>query len=223
MKQDLSVTQAYFLCAAGDKGVISDFSTEKLVCFVAAGLLDLRLEGCIALEEKRVSASGPLPASRSYLEPLYDFIAREGPVKLSKVAESYTFSLTGKRLNALVDAVGESLEGLGALREVKEGLLGGRTHYVPAREAVSAVVDMLRAELLEEGPVSDEGAALATLLDQAKCLKRYFSDFERREIRRRLQELARTPEGRAVREMVEYIKLLLVAISAGGGGAGGAG
>ena len=169
-----------------------------------------------------MSASGPLPASRSYLEPLYDFVAREGPVKLSKVAESYTFSLTGKRLNALVDAVGESLEGLGALREVKEGLLGGRTHYVPAREAVSAVVDMLRAELLEEGPVSDEGAALATLLDQAKCLKRYFSDFERREIRRRLQELARTPEGRAVREMVEYIKLLIVAISAGGG-AGGAG
>ena len=219
----LSISQAYLLCAVNDKGTISDFSTEKLVGFVAAGLLDLRLAGCVSLEEKRVSTSGPLPASRSYLEPLYDFIAQKEPVKLSKVAESYTFSFTNKQLDALFDAVGASLEAPGMLQAAKKGLLGGRRHYVPTRQAVSAVVDMLRAELLEEGPISDEGAALATLLDQAKCLKRYFSDFERKEIRRRLQELARTPEGQAVRQMVEYIQLLIVAISAGCGGAGGAG
>lgn len=43
--QDLSITQEYYICAVNEKGRISDFSTERLVCFVAAGLLDLQLEG----------------------------------------------------------------------------------------------------------------------------------------------------------------------------------
>ena len=38
--QDLSITQEYYICAVNEKGRISDFSTERLVCFVAAGLAE---------------------------------------------------------------------------------------------------------------------------------------------------------------------------------------
>ncbi len=36
--QDLSITQEYYICAVNEKGPHFDFSTERLVCFVAAGL-----------------------------------------------------------------------------------------------------------------------------------------------------------------------------------------
>lgn len=57
--QDLSITQEYYICAVNEKGRISDFSTERLVCFVAAGLLDLQLEGCLSLDKKNVTVTGP--------------------------------------------------------------------------------------------------------------------------------------------------------------------
>ena len=50
--QDLSITQEYYICAVNEKGRISDFSTERLVCFVAAGLLDLQLEGVNSRERQ---------------------------------------------------------------------------------------------------------------------------------------------------------------------------
>ena len=76
--QDLSITQEYYICAVNEKGRISDFSTERLVCFVAAGLLDLQLEGCLSLDRKNVTVTGPLPAGREYLAPLVPVPGGEG-------------------------------------------------------------------------------------------------------------------------------------------------
>ena len=52
--RDLSITQEYLICAVNEKGKISGFSTERLVCLVAAGLLDMELAGAVRLTEKRV-------------------------------------------------------------------------------------------------------------------------------------------------------------------------
>ena len=54
---------------------------------------------------------------------------------------------------------------------VKAGLLGKKQGYLPTREAINAVVDLVRAELLEEGEVTEDVAALVILLEQGKCLK----------------------------------------------------
>ena len=44
---------------------------EKLVCVVASGLLELKMENCIVLEKKKVRVTGELPAEKMYLKPLY--------------------------------------------------------------------------------------------------------------------------------------------------------
>lgn len=111
--QDLSITQEYYICAVNEKGRISDFSTERLVCFVAAGLLDLQLEGCLSLDKKNVTVTGPLPAGRAYLKPLYEFLAEKGTMKPEKVMEAYTYSLSDKHIDALMGSVGTSLEEMG--------------------------------------------------------------------------------------------------------------
>lgn len=211
---DLSIIQKYLLCAVSEKGTLSDLSTEKQVCFVAAGLLELQLEGCLALEGKKAEVTGPLPENRQYLRPLYDFIAEKSPVKVETIVEAYRIAFTDKRMKELLAAVGGSLATLGLAEEGKAGLFGTKTAWVPAREAVRSVVEELRAELLEEGPVTEDAAALAVLLDKGKCLKPYFSQFEQKEMRRKLKSLTDSPEGRLVKAMVEHVETLMAALAA---------
>ena len=212
--KDLSIIQKYLLCAANEKGIISSLSTEKQVCFVAAGLLELQLAGCLSLEGKKAEITGPLPKSRQHLRPLYDFIAEKSPMKIEKVVEAYRIAFTDKRMNELLAAVGGSLIALGLAEEGKAGLLGRKAVYMSDREAVRSVVEELRAELLEEGPVTEDAAALTVLLDKGKCLKPYFSQFEQKEMRRKLKSLTDSPEGRLVKAMVEHVETLMAALAA---------
>lgn len=212
---DLSVMQEYMLCAVNDKGVLPAMDTEKQVCLVAAGLLELQLEGCIVIEGKTLRAAAPLPESRPYLKPLDDFIREKSTMKVSSLVEAYCLSFTDKRLRALWDAVGQSLVSLGLAEPGKAGLLGSKTAYVPRREAVGSVVEMLRAEVLEDGTMTEDAAALAVLLERGKCLKLYFSAFEQKEIREKLRRITASPEGRLVKEMVEYVEVILAAAVSG--------
>ena len=212
--KDLSIIQKYLLCAVNEKGTLSDLSTEKQVCFVAAGLLELQLGGCLALEGKKAEVTGPLPENRRYLKPLYDFIAEKSPVKVEKIVEAYRIAFTDKRMKELLAAVGGSLAALDLAEEGKAGLFGTKAAWVPAREAVRSVVEELLAKLLEEGPVTEDAAALAVLLDKGKSLKPYFSQFEQKEMRQKLKSLADSPEGRLVKAMVEHVETLLAALAA---------
>lgn len=225
MMKDLSVTQKYMLCALNEKGVFPFASVaERTLCLVAAALLELKMEGCITVDGKKVSVAGALPAERGYLKPLYTFIREKQGVKLHVVVDAYNFSWTDKRLRVLWDTLGESLVRQEEATPCKAGLLGGKTGYQPAPGAVQAVVEEMRAELLEDGPVSDETAALVVLLEQAKCLKTYFSTFEQKAIREKIKAMANTSEGKMIKEMLTYLQVIMYSIAARGtAAAGGAG
>lgn len=209
--QDLSITQEYLLCALSERGKFSGFHPERLVCFVAAGLLELQLEGCAAVEGKNVRALRLLPRERQYLQPLYDQIAQRQPLKLERLIELYCASLSEQRARELLEAVGGSLTVRGLAEESSGGLLGSQRRYVPTREAVQSVVELLRAELLEDGEMTKDAAALAVLLEHGGCLKPYFSSFEQKELKQRLRGLMDSPDGRLVRRLVEHIELILAA------------
>ncbi|MFD1412835.1 hypothetical protein [Oceanobacillus jeddahense] len=51
---DLSITQEFLLCSLNDKGKLPSFTSERLVGFLASGLLELQLENCINIEEKKL-------------------------------------------------------------------------------------------------------------------------------------------------------------------------
>lgn len=215
--QDLSITQEYLICAVNERGRLPGFHPERLVCFVAAGLLELQLEGCVAIEGKTVRALRLLPKRRQYLQPLYDLIAQKQPVKLDTLIETYCISFTDQRARELLVAVGGSLAALGLAEEAAGGLLGGQRRYLPTREAVQSVAELLRAELLEAGEMTEDAAALAVLLEHGGCLKPYFSAFEQKELKQRLRILMDSPDGQLVRRLVEHIELILAAISASAG------
>ena len=219
--KDLSVTQAYLLCALGKKGKFTGVGAEKTACLVAAGLLELRMEGCVAIEGKKAEVTGALPQGLEHVRPLYEFLAEKNVRKVNDILGAYYFSVTDRRLRALVDALGASLAELGAVEMGKGGLLG-RRRYVPKAEAVRAVVEMLRAELLEEGAVSEDAAVLTILLGRGKCLKPYFSKFEQKELKEKLRALLDSPEGRLVKGMVDYLESILTLLCASAGVSAGA-
>lgn len=211
--RDLSISQEYYLCAVNEKGSISSFAAEKLVCLVASALLDMKLADCIEIENKRVQVIGDLPEELSFLDSLYDFIHVGKPVKVEKILEEYTYSMTDKRLKRLMADLGRSMEEDGITKEVVSGLFGGKSSYVPNQKAVELVIDKVRAEMLEEGTVTEEVAALIVLLDISKSMKYYFSKYEQKKIKEKLERLLHDPNGKMVKEMVDYVQNMMAMIT----------
>lgn len=206
--KDLSLIQEYMICAVNERGGISSLSTEKLVCLVAAGLLDLRLAGCLTIGGKKAWTSAPLPEDRAYLRSLYDFVG-EKPKTLEKIVEAFAYTVTDKRLAELTKAVGRSLVDLELAQETRGGLLGNRKNFVPTKEAVEHVIDMVRAELLEDVEVTEDIVALVALLEKGKCVKTYFSAYEQKTIKAKLKQIAASPEGKMAGELIGYVENMM--------------
>ena len=172
--KDLTITQEYMICALNEKGKMSEMlGVEKIVCFVASGLLEMKLEGCIAMEKKKVCVISDLPEKLAHLKPLYDYINRYESVKIEKIIEEYTYTFTDKRFYELVDSVGKSLAEINMAEEIEKGILGKRKYYIPTKDAVHYVIDMIRSELLEEGEITEDIVLLTILLAKGKIIKKY--------------------------------------------------
>lgn len=210
---DLSITQAYLICAVNNKGRISGFDTNRQVCMTASGLLELELSGCISMDEKTVSAVGELPADMGYLKMLYEDIREKGTVKLEKLIGDYNFAMTDKKFRALVDGVGESLIAMGLAMPAKPAALRNDKGYLPCEDVVRDVIDKIRAELLEDDALTEDTAALVILMHKAKMVQEYFSKYEQKAIKDKLTELAKSPMGLQVKRLVDYVDSMIAVIA----------
>ena len=220
MTKDLSLTQKYFACAFYKKGKLNGFDLYSLVCLLASGILELQLSGCISMEGgkrlhlpasgRKVAVTSGLPMEKAHLRPLYDYLNQDKPLKLEKVLIDYHYTLSsGKRRNALINAIGESLVWKGLANEGKAALFGGRKSWYPAKKAVNQVIGMIRSELLEKGGVTEDTAALAILLKRGKIINQYFSRYERKEMKENLNIFSNSPEGILVKEMVTWVNAVI--------------
>ena len=206
--KDLSITQEYLICAVNSKGKISGFGSEKLICLIASGLLELQLEKCIKIDKKRVVVIDNLPDERLYLKPLYDFVNQQKPVKLEKILEAYNYSFKDRGYE-LVNSIGASLKDLGLVEVTCTGIFGNKNVYIPNANAVHYVVDMIRAEFLEDVEVTDDIAALIVLLDKSKLLKIYFSEFEQKEIKKKLKKITNSNTDKTIKDMVDNVEYMI--------------
>jgi hypothetical protein len=68
-------------------------------------------------------------------------------------------------------------------------LLFQATRYVPSTIIKDRIIQRIRAELLENGPVTQQTALLTMMLEMSKLLKSYFSEYEQIELKKRVQRL----------------------------------
>lgn len=208
----LSLTQEYLLCTLGEKGKYSSMQIEKGVCFVAAGILELLMDGVIETDGKKAWVKTPLPLEQSYLSSLYGMIEQKQPVTLERILENYSFNITDQNIKTLLQAVGDSLEQAGCVKKERGGLLRKSTLYIPLAKEKDAVIQKIRAELLEDGNLSDDVIALTVLLQKCGELSRYFSAYEKKDLKARLKTIKESCENKMVGKMVEYIETLFAMV-----------
>lgn len=213
--KELSITQEFFLCSLNKKGKLPIFGNEVLVCILAGGLIELMIKKCIKIDEKNaVSAMGNLDKNLTYLKSLFEWISESKQIKIEKIAQEYVLSFVGKRLNLLKNEIGTSLVEAGFVTIKKGGIFGNKTYFVPNQDEVDKIVQKIRAELLEEGKVSDETVALVSLLQKSHQIKKYFSKYESEKLETRLKEIKETQSNKLVKRMVDYIDEMVAVFAA---------
>ena len=199
---DLSLSQKYALCVLNEKGKIPAFQMEGSACLLAAALLEMQMDGRI--ENKKIRICGELADGKEAFRPIYDYLDAPKPRSIDKVTGEFLVTFTNKKLNALLDSVCAPLAEQGLVAP-EPGFLGSQTHYIPDTRAVGLVIDGLRAELLEEGEISEDAAMLAVLLERSNLLKTYF--------RERLKALEQGAAGQVIREVTACIDAMITTIA----------
>lgn len=206
--KNLSISQAYLVCALGDKGKLPAMSVEVPTCLVAASILELMLENCITITDKKVQIATPLPPALGHLQSLYDFIAEKGTITLSKLVSNYCATFTSKRLNTLLAAVGEAM----VQQQLATQPHPGKPVFVPNKESEDNVVQQIRAELLEEGALSEEIVVLASLLNKSNLLKQYFSSYEKDCLKKRLKEIKEATAHTVIKALLDCVDELTIMV-----------
>lgn len=109
--------------------------------------------------------------------------------------ESFSVSITDKKMDELIEGIEDSLEKAGCVRKEKGGLFGGKNVYIPDPKVVDCIIQNIRAEILEEGRLSEEVVALTALFHKSGDLARYFSAYEKKDMKKRLKEIKQNPPG----------------------------
>jgi hypothetical protein len=216
---NLSYSQEYFLCAVNGKGNIPELKSPEISsCLIIGGILELLGKGYITRDEKnRVSVQKPLDDSVPYLEPLYETIASfKKPKDVISAAEPYLFNLSSEKpFNKLLSAYGTSLVAAGCADELAaQGLRKAKTKYAPKPEAVTRIIEKVRAEFLEDGTLTDEIIYLAALLDKSTLIRDYFSKVEAATLKRRLKEVRTSEAYASIKVILDYVDGVIAAFVA---------
>lgn len=210
---ELSIVQEYVLCALSNKGKFPLFSTEIPVCVLAGALIELLASESIQIDEKKqVSVTGSLGMGQTHLKSLYAYLKQSKPKKIDDITGEYNFSFSDKKINALVTEIGNSLLAEGCVSRGTGRAFGNEFTFIPKPVEVDRVIQKIRAELLENGPISEETVALVSLLEKGNLIKNYFSKYESEQLKARLQEIKAAPSNQLVKQMMEYVDTMLALI-----------
>ncbi|MDR2567645.1 MAG: GPP34 family phosphoprotein [Bifidobacteriaceae bacterium] len=213
--QSLSFTQEYFLCALNPKGK-APLSLEGTfqACVLAGGIAELLDRGYFTLGQKdRLTPGLPWDGGLPHLVPLHAAIASSRkPPTAKDLADRYVV-MSGKLGKELFASFGQSLVAAGcATRSTEPGWFGEKARFAPRPQAVTRVIERVRAEVLEAGPIDDQTICLIALLDKSKLLKQYFSKVERGMLRERLRQARATGPYKSVGRVVDHVETMVAAI-----------
>lgn len=218
---NLSYTQEYLLCVLKPKGTIPAISSTQIAtCLVAGGLLELLNLQVISIDnKKKITIEKNLDSSANHLEPLYQVIHSKKVMTIQDLATKYAFS-TGKLLNEYIKALSNTMSENNQVTIETGGLLKNKTLFIPNENEVLKIIEKIRAEFLEEGVISDETLVLGALLQKSGFMKQYFSQYESKILKDRVNEIKNSLEGNFVKEMVDYIDTLIAVVASVAGSAG---
>ena len=208
--KNLSYTQEYYLCAVNDKG---ELKTDAIHGALFAGAVFELLENdhieYVGDKQERVVTAKPLDNAFAYLKPLYDFIAtQKKPLERTSITD---FVFNSKYRNELISTIGSSLVTLGYATELpSQGIIKNKTRYAPKADTEKPIIEKIRAEILEDGNMTDETFYLIVLLTHSNAIHDYFSKVESDVLKKRLEEVRNSDTFAVTREVFESVMAAFV-------------
>ncbi len=203
---DLKLSQSFSLIAlnAQDSLYMTTAKKAALRCMAASVILEIYLEGGFMQSGDKLSAkrgtddlSNLLPYRDAVLDPLI----RRDP-KINRNLNWWlkrASALPMGKLAQLEYAMADSLKYMDLLEEIPQ-LLGCDLYYVTSGVSVreyrgdideySAQTEYIRAEILEDGSVTDETICMLWLLRESGCMHDFFSRNELEKVAVRMDGLA---------------------------------
>jgi hypothetical protein len=158
---------------------------------IGAAVIEMMLDGQLRFNEKEELEPTGLPSNgEAGKEQILQIIISAPKKKKMKSWMHYFINRRGLRervFNALI----APLIPEGMVRQENYKILfffPAKRYYVSAT-AKDGIIQRLRAELLEAGPVSVPTAALGMLLEASKVLKHFFSEYEQGQLKQKLGQL----------------------------------
>ncbi|MEI4802477.1 GPP34 family phosphoprotein [Bacillus sp. FJAT-51639] len=173
---------------------------------VMACIVELSLKGKVKFEDDDTVTILDFTSTRDKsLDRLLEIMTSEKPKKLKKWA-SYFYNHMFKQ-REVYKLVVEGLVEKDVLEVENTEILFvvPKKKYVDVANTRNYIVEKIRAELLEEGNLEEHTIVLALFLNAKKMLNDYFSEFERKALKQKIEQLRKE-------EMFETIKSIDKAI-----------
>ena len=212
MLKNLSIPQEFVLLALDRETnkLKSIFRQHVALYTVMACIVELSINGSVTFEDDdTVRISNSASTGEKYLDRLLEIMTAEKPKKLKKwVSYFYNHIFKQKEIYKMVI---ESLVDKGVLEIENTEVL----FVVPVKKYSDVantrnhIVEKIRAEVLEHGNVEEHTLALVLFLNVKKMLNDYFSDYEQKTLKQRLEILRKEDiykKIRAVDKAVQYME-----------------
>lgn len=209
---DLKLTQSFSMIALNAQDSLYTTVVKKVAlrCMAASVILEACLESGLGGNWNRVTLQNTdrarlAPYCDTVISPLLRRIKKDLSLKWWLKSAS---ALSNKKLKKLEQAVADSLREMNLLEEIPN-LLGCDLYYDSAGVLVmeyrsnmqeyDAITETIKAEILEDGPVTDETVCMLWLLRESGCFWDFFSRNELERVAVRMNELYRSnPLARAL-------------------------
>lgn len=159
---------------------------HKMRCVLASVFLDFYLKGIVKKVDGGYSLANRIDGMRPYEEYIYEYFEKEQTKTLSqwldKIGRASYKALSKLEAFLVEDLLSEDL--LSEVSDLLECDMFYTTsgveikNYRTISEQYQFEIEALRAEILEEGNISDESIILMWLLEQCQMLNEVFSKFE---------------------------------------------
>lgn len=192
------------------------YRSMKSTFSVGASFLELLLQKRIRLDEKgKVEVVNPKPTGVSFLDRVLMELSES---KKRRKLKNWIihFHNRWKLLNGVHEDILEELARKNALdiQKKKFLLVIPVRRFVVQEQAQERVIQKIRAEMLEEGPVDERTATLCILLKECKLIQEYFSNYEQDALQKKLEELKEKHESaewiKAIERAVQEIQVAVI-------------
>ncbi len=103
-----SIAQEYYILATNENGYMPVMhQDESIAGIVAAGIMDLKLNGVITMENKKITVIKDIPNELSHIESLYTYLKQKSRT-MNQLMNYYMLSI-GSSMKKLTAELGESL------------------------------------------------------------------------------------------------------------------